>query len=122
MMQKRSAGPSNLVAMAERQESRGHLDLAGQLTDRVEDFVDLLRNRSAKPILTIARVVVIGAVVALSGTVAAIVIVIALLRLFDKDVFGGRVWATYFLFGAIFAGAGLLLLAKSSLKGSDDAN
>jgi hypothetical protein len=88
-------------------------DLAGQLTKRVEELVRLLRDHSVRPILTVAGVLI----VAIAGVVLALAVVaalaVAVLRLFNQDIFGGRVWATDFLFGGMLGLAGLFLLHKS---------
>ena len=95
------------------------LDLAGQLTQRVESFVEVIRDKSTRPILSIVRAIVVGAVVGLVALAALVVCVIAIMKLFNRDVFGGRVWATDLLFGGMLSGVGAFLLAKSGLKRAD---
>jgi len=103
--------------MAEsRVREKSPLDLAGQLTDRVEGLVELIRDKSTRPILSIVRAIVVGAVVGLIALTALVVIIIAVMKLFNHDVFGGRVWATDFLFGGMLLGAGVFFLAKSGLR------
>lgn len=88
-------------------------DLAAQLTRRVEEVVELIRDRSLRPILTVVGVIfsaLAGVVIAAAVLVA---LVVGLTHLINHDVFRGRVWAGDFLIGGILAFAGLFLLRIS---------
>lgn len=97
-----------------------HLDLAAQVTEKVEGIVEMIRDRAVRPVLHIVRIAVLAVLVGLIGLLVLVIVSIALMRLFDVDVFGGRVWATYLLFGGMLIGAGVFLISKSGLRGSDD--
>lgn len=90
-----------------------HDDLAAIATKRLDGFVELIRDHSVRPVLfatRIAVVVLFALIVALAIASAATVGVV---HLFDYDVFRHRVWATDFLFGAVFCAGGLYLLGRS---------
>lgn len=93
----------------------------GQLTDRLEHFVDLLRNYSVRPALGIVRFLLVGAVASVVGVGVLVVVVIALTKLFDDDVFNGRVWATDLLFGGMFLAAGGFLFRLGARR-KDSSN
>jgi hypothetical protein len=97
-------------------DQKSPFDVAGLLTDRVEDFVQTAHERLTRPIVGLIRFLVIGAVASLVGLAVLVLLVVGVTYLFDHDVFGGRVWATYFLFGGIFIAAGALVLAKSGFR------
>jgi hypothetical protein len=46
------------------------------------------------------------------GVAVVVAIVVSLTKLFDDDVFSGRVWATDFLFGGVIMAAGVFLFRK----------
>jgi hypothetical protein len=89
-------------------------DLAAQLTRRVEELVEFIRDRSVRPLLTVASALVAG----IAGVVIALgvltAVVIGLMRLVDHDIFRGRVWAGDFLIGGMLGLAGLFLLRMST--------
>jgi len=101
--------------MADQPEGGTH-DWVSQLTDRLTRLVDTLQKYSLRPALGIARYLLIGAVAAIVGTAVLIAIVVSLTKLFDDDVFSGRVWATDFLFGGVIMIAGGLLFWKGIRK------
>jgi di/tricarboxylate transporter len=90
----------------------GSHDWVSQLTSRLTRLTDVLQNYSTRPALGIARYLLIGAVAAIVGVAVLIAIVVSLTKLFDDDVFSGRVWATDFLFGGIIMLAGAFLFRK----------
>jgi hypothetical protein len=97
--------------MPDEPEGGSH-DWVSQLTSRLTRLTDLLQNYSTKPALGIARYLLIGAVAAIVGTAVLIAIVVSLTKLFDDDVFSGRVWATDFLFGGVIMVAGAFVFRK----------
>jgi hypothetical protein len=101
--------------MADEPEGAPH-DWVSQLTTRLTRLVDVLQNYSTRPALGIARYLLIGAVGAIVGTAVVIAIVVSLTKLFDDDVFSGRVWATDFLFGGVIMISGGLLFRKGVRK------
>lgn len=51
-----------------------------------------------------------AAVVVVLSLLIIVIGAIGIFRLFDVDVFGNRTWASFFLIGGIFCGAGALLV------------
>jgi len=84
-------------------------DWPAQATETVETVVVAVRDKSVKPLTTVARALVFGL---LGLAVAQVVIVLSsvgILRLLDIYAFPGRVWASYTLLGGIFTLLGLFL-------------
>lgn len=94
-------------------------DWAAKLTKSIEALVELIRDRSVRPVLLAARFAVFGIVAVAGVLVFAIATAIGLVRLFDTLVFSGHVWATDTLVGGIFAVAGVLLMRQGSKEGDD---
>jgi ABC-type arginine/histidine transport system permease subunit len=101
--------------MPDEPEGGSH-DWASQITSRLTRLTDVLQNYSTRPALGIARYLLIGAVAAIVGTAVVIAVVISLTKLFDNDVFSGRVWATDFLFGGLIMLLGAFLFRKGVRK------
>jgi hypothetical protein len=84
-------------------------DWPAQATETVENVVVAVRDKSVKPLTTLARGLVYGLV---AGAVVVVVICLSsvgVLRLLDIYLFPGRIWASYTMLGGIFTLAGLLL-------------
>jgi hypothetical protein len=84
-------------------------DWPAQATETVENVVVAVRDKSVKPLTTVARGLVYGLV---AGAVVIVVICLSsvgVLRLLDIYLFPGRIWASYTMLGGIFTLAGLLL-------------
>jgi len=84
--------------------------LATRATEVIESVVSALRDKAIRPVLAGARLAVIALVALSLFGVIAVVVVLGVLRLFTEDVFGGRAWATDFMFGGIFLASGVFLL------------
>ena len=90
-------------------------DWTAQVADRIESVVGTVRDRTTVPITKVARVAVFGLVAAVTGGVALVLLVIALVRLhvylpFHPD--GRKLWVTYAGLGAIFLLVGAFLWSK----------
>jgi hypothetical protein len=94
--------------MADERVTESH-DWVTQLTNRLSRLVDILQDFSLKPALGIARSLLIGSVGLIIGLFVVIALLVGVTKLFNHDVFGGRVWATDFLFGGMTMAAGSLL-------------
>ena len=81
--------------------------MAGQ----IDDLVETIRSNTTDRFIRVARMVVYGLLVAVVGAMAAIVLIIGAIRVFDYWL-PYEVWLPYFLLGAIFLGVGLLLWSK----------
>jgi hypothetical protein len=97
--------------MADESEGEAH-DWVSQITHRLTRLVETLQNYSLRPALGLGRYLLIGAVAAIIGTAVLIAIVVSLTKLFNNDVFSGRVWATDFLFGGLIMVSGVLLFRR----------
>ena len=73
---------------------------------QLDRVVELIRDHSVRPILAGVRILIVAVVGSAVGLAVLVAGGIGLIRLFDVDVFRGRVWATYFLFGGILLAAG----------------
>ena len=91
-------------------------DWVSQLTNRLSRLVNMLQDYSLKPALGIARSLLIGTVGIVIGFAVLIVLVVGVTKLFNHDVFGGRVWATAFLFGGMTMVAGALVFRSGVRK------
>lgn len=86
-------------------------DWASEAADRLEELVLKIRSQTTDRLVKIARLLVFGLLAAITGTMAALLVVIALIRAVNELLPGG-VWVTYLLLGAIFTGAGLFFWSR----------
>jgi hypothetical protein len=91
-------------------------DFAARAAARVEAVVEVLRDRSVRPVFKGVRGAIFGFAAVCLVIVIVVLFPIALVRLLDVFVFGGRVWASDTLVGGIFALAGLFLLSRRHAK------
>jgi hypothetical protein len=87
-------------------------DWAAEAAARVEGLVEVLRDRSVRPVTKIVQFLIFGFVATFLLLTMLVLISVALVRVLDVFVFGGRVWASDLLVGGIFALAGLFLIAR----------
>jgi hypothetical protein len=92
-------------------------DWATFLTKRLDTLVGLIRDRSVKPAIKIARWIIVGLLATVVGLAVLVMIVVGLIHLFDTSVFRGHAFATDFLFGGILLVAGTFLLHMSTRAG-----
>jgi hypothetical protein len=97
-------------------------DWAGRATEWVEHLVELVRDRSVRPVLFAVKALVVGVIVALVGIFLLVAGSIGIVRLLTEDAFGGRVWASDLLLGGIFAAAGAFLLKLGSTRRRHDGD
>ena len=72
---------------------------------RFTDAVDAVRARTTGPLLTAARAVVYGLVIATAGIGVAVLVAVAAVRALDIAV-PGDVWSAHLIAAAVFGGAG----------------
>lgn len=84
-----------------------------QAADTIVDTIDKVRDKTTKPALTAARALVYGTLAAIVGTMAAILLLVLVVRLYANYV-PGNVWPLYAGFAVLFTGAGLWLLKKAN--------
>src|SRR5580700_4732296 len=77
--------------------------------DTVDTVVDVVHDKVVRPALIAGRAVVFGILIAFLSLVVFVLLAVALVRLLDVYAFGGRVWASDALFGAVCTTAGLFL-------------
>ncbi len=86
-------------------------DWTKDLLDRLDHYIDVVRSNTTDRLVRIARLVVFGVVTVIVGSMAAVLALIALVRVLDV-VLPREVWLPYVVLGAIFLIAGLFLWSK----------
>jgi hypothetical protein len=99
-------------------------DWPAQAADAIERTVQSVRSKTTGPAITAARWLVAGLFVLVAGTVVAILLAIALVRVLDAylpdSVFGeDHVWAAHLLVGLPLFLGGMVLLAKRNSHDPD---
>jgi hypothetical protein len=99
-------------------------DWPAQAADTIERVVGSVRDKTTGPALTVARGVVYGLFAGLVGATAAVLAIIALVRLIDNylpdAVFGEEhMWATYLVLGVAFLVPGVVLWTRRHTPGED---
>jgi hypothetical protein len=93
---------------------------ADELSDRVIDGVDWVKDRTTLRALTALRAVVYGLVVLVAAVTALLFLVIGLVRLWDVYLplgpVGRRVWLGYVVLGGLLSLAGAWLLLRGHAK------
>src|SRR5688500_20390550 len=74
-------------------------DWTKDLLDRLDHYIDVVRSNTTDRLVKVARVLVFGLITAILGTMAAIIALIALIRVLDI-VLPREVWLPYILLGA----------------------
>jgi hypothetical protein len=88
-------------------------DWTKDLLDRLDHYIDVVRSNTTDRLVKVARLIVYGVIAAILGAMAAIVSLIAMIRILDI-VLPREVWLPYVVLGAIFLGAGLFLWSKKT--------
>jgi hypothetical protein len=78
--------------------------------DLVVEIVASVRDKTATPILTIARGVVYGTAIVFLAITAVVLLLVALVRFIDVYL-PGDVWSAYLLLGTVLTAVGLALWA-----------
>jgi hypothetical protein len=92
-------------------------DWPAQAADTIERVVQGVRDKTTGPAITAVRWLVASVFLVLAGTMVAILLAVALVRLVDvylpDSVFGeDHVWAAHGLVGLLLALIGLVMLSK----------
>ena len=90
-------------------------DWATQIVDRIDQVVGTVRDRAVVPIVTLARALVFGVLIAVLGVVIIVLLIIALIRGVDIVV-PRSVWAADLIVGAGFLLLGMLLWRKRTVR------
>ncbi|HEX3622466.1 MAG TPA: hypothetical protein VHT97_09135 [Acidimicrobiales bacterium] len=86
-------------------------DWTVDLLDRLDHVIDLVRTNTTDRLVKVARLLVFGIIAAIVGSMAAVLALIAAVRILDILLPRG-VWVAYVLLGAIFLAFGLFLWSK----------
>jgi len=95
-------------------------DWQARIADTIEDVVGTVHDRVVRPVTVVARGVVFGLIIATMALVLGVLGFIALIRLLDVYAFGGRVWASYALLGALLVVGGAWLWSKRGAPSGAD--
>ncbi|MGH9156135.1 MAG: hypothetical protein ACRD1K_09970 [Acidimicrobiales bacterium] len=87
-------------------------DWTVRAADAIEQAVGAVRDKTAVPLATVARVLVFGLLALVVGAAVVILLTIGLVRLVNVAV-PGQVWSAYLAVGGIFTGVGGFLLRKA---------
>lgn len=88
--------------------------------DAVDSVVDVVHDKVVRPALVAGRAVVFGTLIAVVSLVVLILLAVGIVRLLDVYAFGGRVWASDALFGAIFCGGGFFVWSLRTKRHASD--
>lgn len=94
----------------------GSKEWPAQAADLIVDKVDLVKTKTTGPILTVARGAVFGLIAVVLGVMAAILLLIGVVRGLD-NVIPSSVWATYLVLGVLFTLVGTLLFRRRKTPG-----
>jgi hypothetical protein len=84
-------------------------DWAAQLTEKVGQVVELIRDRTVRPVEKFVRAAIFGVLAFFVVIFVLVALMIGLIRLFNNEVFDQRVWASYLLVGGIFVAVGAFI-------------
>ncbi len=84
-----------------------------QAADTIVETIGKVRDKTTKPALTAARVVVYGLLGAIVGTVALILLLVLVVRVYDNYSPIG-VWLLYAILAALMISGGLILLKRAN--------
>jgi len=112
--------PTNLPVMDDQAGAGAGEDWQARVADTIEDVVATVQVRVVRPVTVVARGVVFGVIIATMALVLCVVAFIALIRLLDVYAFGGRVWASYALLGALLVVGGAWSWTKRKAPGAAD--
>ncbi len=83
-------------------------DLPTRGADWVDTVVELLRDKTVRPVTLVARVVVFGIIVFAAAVTTVVLVSIALIRLLTVYAFDGRVWLSDLVVGVVFVVLGIV--------------
>jgi hypothetical protein len=115
------AGPTPIAELAPPPPSTS--DWPAQATDAIVDLVDQVRDKTTGPAITVARGLVFGLIAGVLGTVAAVLLLIFVIRLTTEVLEliwdGADVWLTYLIYGVLFTAIGAVVFGKRHVRGLD---
>lgn len=87
-------------------------DLPVRGADLVDQLVELLRDRTVRPLTLATRVIVYGLIVFAASLVVVVLLSIALIRFLTVYAFDGRVWLSDLVVGALFVIVGAVAWSR----------
>ena len=96
-------------------------DWPAKVADTIEGVVESVQDRVVRPLILVSRGIVFGIIIAVLAVLLSVVLAIAVVRLLDVYAFGGRVWASDALLGAILVLGGGFAWTKRAARGAGDA-
>jgi len=91
-----------------------------RVADTIEDVVESVHDRLVRPLTLVARGVVFGIIIVVMALVLAVLAVVAVVRVLDVYAFGGRVWASDALLGAVLVAAGVFAWSKRGARSVEE--
>jgi len=83
-------------------------DLPTRGADWVDTVVELLRDRTVRPLTLATRAVVFGVIIFAAAVVTVVLVSITLIRLLTVYAFDGRVWLSDLVVGVLFVAVGIV--------------
>jgi hypothetical protein len=83
-------------------------DLPTRGADWIDTLVELLRDKTVRPVTLVARVVVFGIIIFAAAVTTVVLVSIALIRLLTVYAFDGRVWLSDLVVGVLFVIIGIV--------------
>ncbi len=87
-------------------------DLPTRGADMVDTLVELLRDKTVRPLTLATRAVVFGIIIFAASVVTVVLVSVALIRLLTVYAFDGRVWLSDLVVGVIFVALGVVAWSK----------
>ncbi len=99
-------------------------DLPVRGADAVDAVIGVIRDKAVRPLTLATRAIVFGIVVLAASVVTTALLSITLIRLLTVYLFGGRVWISDVVVGALFVVVGLVLWSRrvDTATGSEGAS
>jgi len=94
-------------------------DLPAKATERIDQLVDLLRDKSVRPLTLAARAIMFGVIVFAASVVTVTLLSITFVRILTVYAFDGRVWLSDLVVGLLWVAAGLLLWWQRTARGAE---
>ena len=80
----------------------------------VDSLVELLRDKTVRPLTLATRVIVFGIIVFAATVVTVVLLSVTLIRLLTVYAFSGRGWLSDLVVGALFVIAGVVAWSRRS--------
>jgi hypothetical protein len=85
----------------------------------VDSLVELLRDKTVRPLTLATRAIVFGIIVFAASVVTVVLLSVTLIRLLTVYAFDGRVWLSDLVVGALFVVAGVVAWSQRSTSSDE---